>query len=87
MIQVVTLAVHMYLASCLMGHQFIEGKHATTGDVYFPVFTFLQFFFYLGWLKVILMFLHPQYYVYDIFIDIIIRDISLLTLLCVRYLC
>ena len=33
-----------------MGRQFVDaGK---TEDVFIPVFTFLQFFFYMGWLKV-----------------------------------
>lgn len=48
--QVVTIAVYMFFMSCLMGRQFLDGeKH---GDLYFPLFTFLQFFFYMGWLKV-----------------------------------
>jgi len=32
-----------------MGRQFVKGH---TGDLFFPLFTFLQFFFYMGWLKV-----------------------------------
>ena len=38
-----------------MGSQFLESKvqfASTEIDLYFPVFTFLQFFFYMGWLKV-----------------------------------
>lgn len=48
--QVVTIAVYMFFISCLMGRQFLEiGRY---GDLYFPFFTFLQFLFYMGWLKV-----------------------------------
>ena len=54
--QVVTLAVYSYLLSTVMGSQFVEsadGSAAAGGfDLYIPVFTFLQFFFYMGWLKV-----------------------------------
>lgn len=49
--QVVTLAVYMFFLSCLMGRQFLE-QDAPSPDMYFPLFTFLQFFFYMGWLKV-----------------------------------
>ncbi|ESO01265.1 hypothetical protein HELRODRAFT_192276 [Helobdella robusta] len=48
--QVVTIAVYMFFMSCLMGRQFLE--NGRVGDMYFPFFTFLQFFFYMGWLKV-----------------------------------
>jgi hypothetical protein len=34
-----------------MGRQFVQTGGATP-DMYFPLFTFLQFFFYMGWLKV-----------------------------------
>jgi hypothetical protein len=52
---VVTLAVYSYLLSTLMGSQFLESRVQVSGvefDLYIPVFTFLQFFFYMGWLKV-----------------------------------
>jgi len=52
-VQVVTLAVYMFFVSCLMGRQFLEEGEGNYGDLYFPFFTFLQFFFYMGWLKVI----------------------------------
>jgi len=48
-LQVVTLAVYTFFLSCLMGRQFLASH---TGDMFFPLFTFLQFFFYMGWLKV-----------------------------------
>jgi Bestrophin, RFP-TM, chloride channel len=47
--QVVTWAVYMFFFSCLMGRQFLRDD---TLDLYFPFFTFLQYFFYMGWLKV-----------------------------------
>jgi len=33
-----------------MGRQFLDNGRG--GDMYFPFFTFLQFLFYMGWLKV-----------------------------------
>ena len=52
--QVVTVAVYLFFLACLMGRQSLEqspsGDHG--GDLIFPFFTFLQFFFYMGWLKV-----------------------------------
>jgi len=49
--QVVTLAVYTFFLSCLMGRQFLDDRQDVLAD-YFPIFTFLQFFFYMGWLKV-----------------------------------
>ncbi|ESO03061.1 hypothetical protein HELRODRAFT_80699 [Helobdella robusta] len=46
--QVVTWAVYMFFLASLMGKQFLAGKQ----DMYFPLFTFLEYFFYMGWLKV-----------------------------------
>lgn len=51
----VTLAVYTFLLACLIGRQFLEPSHGYPGhdlDLYVPVFTLLQFFFYCGWLKV-----------------------------------
>ena len=53
--QVVTLAVYTFLLSTLMGSQFLDSEKKYEGyelDLVVPVFTFLQFFFYMGWLKV-----------------------------------
>ncbi|PSN38138.1 hypothetical protein C0J52_08231 [Blattella germanica] len=53
--QVVTLAVYTYFMATLMGNQFLDPKKEYPKhevDLVFPVFTFLQFFFYMGWLKV-----------------------------------
>ncbi|XP_046390919.1 bestrophin-2-like isoform X1 [Ischnura elegans] len=53
--QVVTLAVYIFFWATLMGNQFVP-KHSKTEadevDLVVPIFTFLQFFFYMGWLKV-----------------------------------
>lgn len=48
-LQVVTLAVYTFFLACLIGRQFHAGSDL---DLYVPVFTLLQFFFYAGWLKV-----------------------------------
>ncbi|XP_057367856.1 bestrophin-1-like [Daphnia carinata] len=46
--QVVTLAVYTFFMATLMGRQLVGEQK----DLYVPVFAFLQFFFYMGWLKV-----------------------------------
>uniref|UniRef100_A0A8D2B7I5 Bestrophin n=1 Tax=Sciurus vulgaris TaxID=55149 RepID=A0A8D2B7I5_SCIVU len=53
--QVVTVAVYSFFLACLVGRQFLDPAKAYPGhemDLVVPVFTFLQFFFYMGWLKV-----------------------------------
>ncbi|XP_041374732.1 bestrophin-4-like [Gigantopelta aegis] len=60
--QVVTLAVYMFFAACLLGRQFLDPSKSYEGyesDFYIPVFTFLQFFFYMGWLKVAEQLINP----------------------------
>lgn len=63
--QVVTLAVYSFFLTSVMGQQWIEAKdHANEGlvkkiDQYFPIFTTLQFFFYMGWLKVAESLINP----------------------------
>jgi len=62
--QVVTLAVYSYFLCAVMGQQLPEGKRKSEGnihslDLYFPVFTTLQFFFYMGWLKVAESLINP----------------------------
>ncbi|XP_068098175.1 bestrophin-4 [Hyperolius riggenbachi] len=54
--QVVTIAVYSFFASCLVGRQFLEGQDL---DMYVPIFTLLQFFFYSGWLKVAEQIINP----------------------------
>ncbi|XP_018014164.1 bestrophin-3 [Hyalella azteca] len=53
--QVVTLAVYTFFIGTIMGRQFLDPAQKIpnyTVDFYVPWFTFLQFFFYMGWLKV-----------------------------------
>ncbi|XP_066974343.1 bestrophin homolog 24-like isoform X1 [Macrobrachium rosenbergii] len=53
--QVVTLAVYTFFIGTIMGRQFLDPKQNIPKqdiDFYVPIFTFLQFFFYMGWLKV-----------------------------------
>nr|XP_045611052.1 bestrophin homolog 17-like isoform X1 [Procambarus clarkii]XP_045611055.1 bestrophin homolog 17-like isoform X1 [Procambarus clarkii]XP_045611056.1 bestrophin homolog 17-like isoform X1 [Procambarus clarkii] len=53
--QVVTLAVYSFFLATIMGRQFLDPKQNINKhhvDFYVPIFTFLQFFFYMGWLKV-----------------------------------
>ncbi|XP_020810893.1 bestrophin-2 isoform X4 [Drosophila serrata] len=63
--QVVTLAVYSYFLTCCMGQQWTDGKvvgnttYLNKVDLYFPVFTTLQFFFYMGWLKVAESLINP----------------------------
>ncbi|XP_062376327.1 bestrophin-4 [Sardina pilchardus] len=60
--QVVTVAVYSYFAFCLIGRQFLNPKKEYSGhslDMYVPVFTLLQFFFYAGWLKVGELIINP----------------------------
>lgn len=54
-LQVVTIAVYTFFAFCLIGRQFLnpeKGYKDHKVDMYIPVYTLLQFFFYNGWLKV-----------------------------------
>lgn len=53
----VTLAVYSYFLTTVMGHQWVEGRYKF--DLYFPFFTTLQFFFYVGWLKVAETLINP----------------------------
>ncbi|XP_024944664.1 bestrophin-2 isoform X2 [Cephus cinctus] len=57
--QVVTLAVYTYFLTSVMGRQWTETTSKSTIDLYFPVFTTLQFFFYMGWLKVAETLINP----------------------------
>ena len=45
-----------------MGRQFLDTSKGFEGhevDLYVPIFTFLQFFFYMGWLKVAEVLINP----------------------------
>ena len=58
--QVVTLAVYTYFLTSVMGRQWIENSSLNSViDLYFPFFTTLQFFFYMGWLKVAETLINP----------------------------
>lgn len=57
--QVVTLAVYSYFISSVMGGQWVQTKSASSIDLYFPFFTTLRFFFYMGWLKVAETLINP----------------------------
>lgn len=62
--QVVTLAVYAFFLSNVMAKQWVDSKnvedeHYNQIDLYFPIFTTLQFFFYMGWLKVAESLINP----------------------------
>ncbi|XP_076276342.1 bestrophin-4 isoform X2 [Lasioglossum baleicum] len=57
--QVVTLAVYTYFLTSVMGRQWVQSSSKSNIDLYFPVFTTLQFFFYMGWLKVAETLINP----------------------------
>uniref|UniRef100_A0A673A747 Bestrophin homolog n=1 Tax=Sphaeramia orbicularis TaxID=375764 RepID=A0A673A747_9TELE len=59
---VVTLAVYTFFFACLIGRQFLDPAQGYQGhdlDLYIPIFTLLQFFFYAGWLKVAEQLINP----------------------------
>lgn len=70
----VTLAVYSFFITTVMGRQWLDKPMLTKLnqstsesnpanynyiDLYFPVFTTLQFFFYMGWLKVAESLINP----------------------------
>ncbi len=60
--QVVTLSTWTYFLGCILGRQYLNPVKGHAGyemDLYFPVFTFLEFIFYIGWLKVAESMLSP----------------------------
>ncbi|PIO39822.1 hypothetical protein AB205_0126230, partial [Aquarana catesbeiana] len=60
--KVVTVAVYSFFLACLIGRQFLDPTKGYPGhelDLYVPVFTLLQFFFYAGWLKVAEQLINP----------------------------
>lgn len=47
--------MYTFFVTCLIGRQFLDPAQGYAGhelDLGVPVFTLLQFFFYVGWLKV-----------------------------------
>nr|XP_033333072.1 bestrophin-4-like [Megalopta genalis]XP_033333073.1 bestrophin-4-like [Megalopta genalis]XP_033333074.1 bestrophin-4-like [Megalopta genalis]XP_033333075.1 bestrophin-4-like [Megalopta genalis]XP_033333076.1 bestrophin-4-like [Megalopta genalis] len=60
--QVVTLATYSFFGVALIGRQYIESKEKQFQlqiDIYIPVFTILQFFFFMGLLKVAEQLINP----------------------------
>uniref|UniRef100_A0A6B2E700 Bestrophin homolog n=1 Tax=Phlebotomus kandelakii TaxID=1109342 RepID=A0A6B2E700_9DIPT len=62
--QVVTLVLYSYFMAALMGRQMVPHVDGFVGkyedpDLYFPLFTALQFCFYVGWLKVAEVLINP----------------------------
>uniref|UniRef100_A0A1W7RAY2 Bestrophin homolog n=1 Tax=Hadrurus spadix TaxID=141984 RepID=A0A1W7RAY2_9SCOR len=60
--QVVTLAIYTYFLATVMGRQYLDPSKNLPGhevDLYVPIFTILQFFFYMGWLKVAEQLINP----------------------------
>ncbi|KAJ8249151.1 hypothetical protein GJAV_G00231730 [Gymnothorax javanicus] len=60
--QVATVAVYSFFLACLIGRQFLDPSQGYPGhdlDFYLPIFTLLQFFFYVGWLKVAEQLINP----------------------------
>lgn len=62
--QVVTLAVYSYFIASAISSQWYENKTLENNviiniDLYFPIFATLQFFFYMGWLKVAESLINP----------------------------
>ncbi|XP_056096916.1 bestrophin-4 [Rhinichthys klamathensis goyatoka] len=59
--QVVTVAVYSFFTFCLIGRQFVkpEKPEEKVVDLYVPIFTLLEFFFYAGWLKVGELIINP----------------------------
>ncbi|CAH8669142.1 unnamed protein product [Schistosoma rodhaini] len=63
--QVVTLSVYSYFVASLISSQFIISSSPFAGiarshDVFFPFFTFLELFVYVGWLKVAETLVNPM---------------------------
>ncbi|KAK7073195.1 hypothetical protein SK128_007876 [Halocaridina rubra] len=60
--QVVSLACYSYFLCSVLARQFLDPEQGYSGhviDFYVPVFTILQFIFYMGWLKVAESLLNP----------------------------
>ncbi|XP_049865230.1 bestrophin-4 isoform X2 [Pectinophora gossypiella] len=65
--QVVTIAVYSYFITSALGSQWVDNKLNTSTtsayisniDLYFPIFSTLEFFFYMGWLKVAESLINP----------------------------
>lgn len=50
----------MYFLTSVIGRQWVQKSNSNSNfDLYFPVFSTLQFFFYMGWLKVAETLINP----------------------------
>uniref|UniRef100_A0A915KXV1 Bestrophin homolog n=1 Tax=Romanomermis culicivorax TaxID=13658 RepID=A0A915KXV1_ROMCU len=61
-LRVVTIATYGFFLACLMGRQYLDPTKNYEGnkiDLYVPIFTILQFLFYMGWLKVAEALINP----------------------------
>ncbi len=52
MFKVAALATYAYFGFCLFGRQFLESEKGEKIDLILPIFTIVQFFFFVGWFKV-----------------------------------
>ncbi|CAL4119896.1 unnamed protein product, partial [Meganyctiphanes norvegica] len=57
--QVVTLATYCFFLACIIGRQYVDEEKYKRIDLYVPYFTLLQFFFYMGLLKVAEQLINP----------------------------
>lgn len=57
--QVVTLTVYSYFLTTLISRQILEVHGDNVVDLVFPIFTILEYFFYVGWLKVAESLINP----------------------------
>jgi hypothetical protein len=52
--QTVTIATYTYFLCTIMSGQYLDPDKGYTShevDLYLPIFTILEFFFFMGWLK------------------------------------
>ncbi|XP_053211767.1 bestrophin-3-like isoform X2 [Panonychus citri] len=60
--QTVTIAVYTYFFATLLARQYLDPAQGYSGydiDLYVPIFTILEFFFFMGWLKVAEQLINP----------------------------
>jgi len=60
--QTVSIATYTYFVANVMGRQYLDINKGYSGheiDLYVPIFTILEFFFFMGWLKVAEQLINP----------------------------
>ncbi|KAI1287100.1 Bestrophin-3 [Halotydeus destructor] len=60
--QTVTIATYTYFLATVMGRQYLDPSKGYSNhdvDLYIPVFTIFEFFFFMGWLKVAEQLINP----------------------------